>query len=71
MNSKYCTVQINGEPFHSVKNMSVKKMLIYLDIDTTFSLIEYNNEILDDDQLHRTLLKQNDKLEIISIVGGG
>lgn len=65
------TIQINGEPFHCQDTMSVQKILLYLNIDTRFSLIEYNNEIIYDDQIGSIFLSQNDKLEIITIVGGG
>nr|YP_009739047.1 thiamine biosynthesis protein S [Palmaria decipiens]QIC19486.1 thiamine biosynthesis protein S [Palmaria decipiens]BBI37187.1 thiamine biosynthesis protein S [Palmaria palmata] len=69
--SKPFTIQINGEPFHCTSSMSIKDILTYLDIDTTFSLIEYNSDLLHDDQIENILLNQNDKLEILTIVGGG
>nr|YP_010988220.1 thiamine biosynthesis protein [Rhodochorton tenue]WOK79416.1 thiamine biosynthesis protein [Rhodochorton tenue] len=71
MRNQYFTIQINGEPFHCINKMSLQNILSYLDIDASFSLIEYNNEIIQDDQLHHIFLQNNDKLEIITIVGGG
>lgn len=71
MRNQYFTIQINGEPFHCINKMSLQNILSYLDVDVSFSLIEYNNEIIQDDKLHQIFLENNDKLEIITIVGGG
>jgi sulfur carrier protein len=51
--------------------MSLQDIMIYLNIDVRQVLVEYNNEILDHQDLSHTLVQQNDKLEIITIVGGG
>lgn len=64
-------ILINGEPFCCVSSMSIKSIISYLGINTKFSLIEYNNEILQEDQWPSILLQPQDKIEIITIVGGG
>nr|YP_009314616.1 Thiamin biosynthesis protein S [Liagoropsis maxima]SCW22870.1 Thiamin biosynthesis protein S [Liagoropsis maxima] len=71
MSEKYCSIQINGEPFHCYKQMSIQALLTYLNIDIEINLIEYNNEILYQHQLKSIMLKEEDKLEIITVVGGG
>jgi len=71
MLNQYFTIQINGEPFHCINNMSLHNVLSYLNVDLSFSLIEYNNEIIQDNQLSQIFVQNNDKLEIITIVGGG
>ena len=64
-------IQINGEPFHCIRSISIQAMISYLGVDTKFSLIEYNDEIIQEDQWTQVMLKPQDKLEIITIVGGG
>lgn len=64
-------IQINGEPFQCMSSMSIKALMTYLEINTELSLIEYNNEIIHEDEWINIILKPKDKLEIITIVGGG
>lgn len=71
MRNQYFTIQINGEPFHCINKMSLDNVLSYLEIDISFSLVEYNNEIIPDYKLQQIFVENNDKVEIITIVGGG
>lgn len=71
MTSQYITIQINGEPFNCLSKMSLRDIISYLNIDSRLVLLEYNGEILSDIQISNVLVSQNDKLEIITIVGGG
>lgn len=64
-------IQINGEPFQCISSVSIKAVISYLGIDTELSLIEYNNEIVHEDEWTQIMLQPKDKLEIITIVGGG
>lgn len=71
MKSQYITIQINGEPFNCLSKISLQDIISYLDIDTRLVLLEYNGEIVSDIQISSIFVHQNDKLEIITIVGGG
>lgn len=71
MKNQTFNIEINGEPFHCMHSMSIHAIISYLDLDTEFSLIEYNNEIIQEDQWRQIILQPQDKLEIITIVGGG
>nr|YP_009313798.1 Thiamin biosynthesis protein S [Helminthocladia australis]SCW22052.1 Thiamin biosynthesis protein S [Helminthocladia australis] len=64
-------IQINGELFYCMQSISVNSLLLYLNIDAQANLVEYNNEILDIDQLDVIFLKQDDQIEIMTLVGGG
>nr|YP_009315434.1 Thiamin biosynthesis protein S [Yamadaella caenomyce]SCW23889.1 Thiamin biosynthesis protein S [Yamadaella caenomyce] len=64
-------ILINGEPFYCMQVMSVWQLLLYLNIDCNTNLIEYNNEILDYDRLKKVMVKPSDKIEIVTLVGGG
>nr|QUE29972.1 ThiS [Erythrocladia irregularis] len=65
------TVEINGEPFNCMNNMSLSFLLEYLDFNISISIIEYNSNILSKDQIQYIQLKDQDKLEVVTIVGGG
>jgi sulfur carrier protein len=71
MNNDHLIIQINGEPFNCTNKMSLQEILIYLDIDTHLVLLEYNKEIINEEYFPTTFVKNNDALEIITIVGGG
>nr|YP_009390040.1 thiamine biosynthesis protein S [Sheathia arcuata]ART65406.1 thiamine biosynthesis protein S [Sheathia arcuata] len=71
MKNNYITIQINGEPFNCPNNMSIYDLICYFDINSKLVLVEYNKDMIYDNQFIDILLKQNDKLEIITIVGGG
>nr|YP_009313182.1 Thiamin biosynthesis protein S [Dermonema virens]SCW21436.1 Thiamin biosynthesis protein S [Dermonema virens] len=64
-------IQINGEAFYCVQSMSISSLLLYLNIDAYANLVEYNNEILDIDQLDNIFVKKDDQIEIVTLVGGG
>jgi sulfur carrier protein len=71
MHNKYITIQINGEPFNCSYDMSVRDLIYYFNINSKLILIEYNTNVIYENQFNNILLKPNDKLEIITIVGGG
>jgi sulfur carrier protein len=71
MQNLYVTVQINGEPFNCSSDMSLYDIIQYLSLDSRMTVIEYNKEIISNNKLDTISLRQNDQLEIITIVGGG
>nr|YP_009399807.1 thiamin biosynthesis protein S [Digenea simplex]ARW69626.1 thiamin biosynthesis protein S [Digenea simplex] len=68
---KYVTIFINGEPFNCNDSMSLANILVYLRINIDNVVIEYNNSILDRKKFDSVVFKNNDSIEIITIVGGG
>lgn len=71
MNSQYSTVMINGEPFNCLQSMSLYDLLIYLDFDIDRVIVEYNNKVITNSLFHNISMNNHDKLEVITIVGGG
>lgn len=67
----YLTIFINGNPFNCLSSMSLFDILNYLDIDINLVIIEYNYSILDKQNFNSLYFKNNDSIEVISIVGGG
>lgn len=71
MKNLYFKVLINGEPFNCHESMSLQDILVYLNIDIRKVIIEYNHVVVNYLQFKHILMQDGDKLEIITIVGGG
>lgn len=71
MNNKYNTILINGEPFNCLQSMSLYDLLIYLDFDIDRVIVEYNSKVISNYQFNDISIHNHDKLEVITIVGGG
>lgn len=71
MINQYILIYLNGKPFNCRKNLLLKDLLDYLDVNISSSVIEYNRQIVQNLLLDRINLCEGDKIEIVSIVGGG
>nr|YP_009510931.1 Thiamine biosynthesis protein [Gracilaria gracilis]AXI96604.1 Thiamine biosynthesis protein [Gracilaria gracilis] len=71
MNKIYNTIFINGQAFNCCIDMSLKDLLSYLEFELNAIVVEYNNRIINFTEFERTFFKSQDKIEIITIVGGG
>nr|YP_010277184.1 Thiamine biosynthesis protein [Thalassionema nitzschioides]UHY40707.1 Thiamine biosynthesis protein [Thalassionema nitzschioides] len=65
------TFFLNGKKFLIKENITLKEIINYFDYQKTLYIIEYNNLIYSSDQWQNIKINVNDKIEIISIVGGG
>jgi len=64
-------VTINGKTESIAAGMSLQSLLKLLGIKSERVAIEYNREIIDRNQFDALHLKEGDRLEIITFVGGG
>lgn len=67
----YLTIFINGEPFHCNSNMSLTNVLLYLGINSNNIVVEHNQQIISKNKFNDLFFRNNDSIEIITIVGGG
>lgn len=65
------TLQVNGEPFRCSPEMSLPQVLEQLGLNPRLVAVEYNGEILHRQYWEQTTVKERDRLEIVTIVGGG
>lgn len=65
------TLQVNGEPRTCAVQTSLPELLQQLGFNPRLVAVEYNGEILHRQYWESTKVKANDKLEIVTIVGGG
>lgn len=63
-------LRINGDIKDFEKNLGLMDLLSVLGISSNI-VIELNGEIVKKDDWSEVILKENDVIEIVSIVGGG
>tara|TARA_Y100001970_G_scaffold56852_1_gene71935 strand:+ start:472 stop:690 length:219 start_codon:yes stop_codon:yes gene_type:complete len=64
-------IQLNGKKSILKAGSSVKDLILKLDIPLNKVAIELNEIILDKKKIKNTILKKNDKIEIVHFIGGG
>lgn len=69
--TKEITLQVNGENRNCPSQMLIPDLLTYLGFNPRLVAVEYNGEILHRQFWLETEVKQGDKLEVVTIVGGG
>ena len=71
MLTHYISINLNGKPFNCTPNLLLKDLLVYLDINLGSIIVEYNNEIIQNTLLSQIALRHGDKVEVLTMVGGG
>ena len=65
------TVQINGETHNLATSIALVKLLADIGMNPRLVAVEYNGEILHRQYWSATQIKDGDRLEVVTIVGGG
>ncbi len=65
------TLTINGEIRNCSPNLSVPQLLDLLGMNPRLVAVEYNGEILHRQLWDGTVVQDGDRLEVVTIVGGG
>nr|YP_010337771.1 thiamine biosynthesis protein S [Sahlingia subintegra]UNJ17356.1 thiamine biosynthesis protein S [Sahlingia subintegra] len=65
------TVKINGEPFSCTSPIFLSQLLEYLDFNLQTIIVEHNSKIVNRNMLDIVQVENKDKIEIVTIVGGG
>lgn len=69
--SNFITLQVNGENCSCPPQVLLADALQQLGYNPRLVAVEYNGEILHRQFWPQTKLQQGDKLEVVTIVGGG
>jgi sulfur carrier protein len=64
-------VLVNGQPWEFSGEMNILQLLHELGMIVDRVAVEVNQHILDKKEFNTHFLKNNDKIEVISFVGGG
>lgn len=64
-------IQVNGESHTCLATTPLPELLTELGLNPRLIAVEYNGEILHRQHWNYTLIQSGDRLEIVTIVGGG
>ena len=64
-------ITVNGEAIEGYEGITVAEYIAKKEYNMSFIAVEYNGEILPKADYSDTVLKENDKLEVVCFVGGG
>lgn len=64
-------LQVNGETRTCSPQMTLPQLLVQMGLNPRLLAVEYNGEILHRQFWDETEIKADDRLEIVTIVGGG
>ena len=67
----YIVIKLNGRPFNCVSNLSLQNLLVYLNFDLSLVIVEYNDEIVHSSSFSKINVMSGDKIEVLTMVGGG
>ena len=65
------TILLNGEPTEVPERGSVADLLVARDLRPELVAIELNKQLVARDDRARTLLEDGDRVELVTLVGGG
>ena len=64
-------LQVNGETHSCLPQTTLPQLLVRMGLNPRLLAVEYNGEILHRQFWDETEIKTGDRLEIVTIVGGG
>ena len=62
---------LNGETYWITQPVSLFQIITYFNYNDNLLVLEYNNFICDKKEWKQTFIQHCDKIEIVTIVGGG
>ncbi|MBR8828072.1 MAG: thiamine biosynthesis protein ThiS [Gomphosphaeria aponina SAG 52.96 = DSM 107014] len=65
------TLKVNGKIHDCEGETLLLKLLTQLEFNPRLIAVEYNGEILQRQNWEKTTLKEGDRIEVVTIVGGG
>ena len=69
--SQLVTFFFNGEEYYITQTISLQELIEYFAYQSALFVVEYNNFICNKNKWNDIKIKENDSIEIITIVGGG
>lgn len=71
--SKLNVFFLNGQKYYlnNQQKLSILELVLYFNYNTSLLVLEYNNLICKKKNWHDIIITNNDKIEIVTIVGGG
>jgi thiamine biosynthesis protein ThiS len=62
---------LNGHEYYTDQEFTISELISYFNYNTSLLVLEYNNLICDKKNWNKIVLKNKDRIELVTIVGGG
>lgn len=62
---------LNGQKYITSKNLTISDLISYFAYNKSLLVVEYNKFICSKTEWDKIVVEDNDKIEIVTIVGGG
>lgn len=62
---------LNGQKYATSAKLNLLELINYFDYNSSLLVVEYNQLICNKAKWDEILIQDNDKIEIVTIVGGG
>lgn len=62
---------LNGQSYYTNQNLTLLEIILYFNYNNSLLVLELNQLVYHKNKWHQTFINNKDKLEIVSIVGGG
>jgi sulfur carrier protein len=62
---------LNGQKYFTKSEVKISDLINYFNYNTSLFVLEYNSLICTKKNWNQIQIKNNDKIEIVTIVGGG
>ncbi len=62
---------LNGQKYYTDHNLTLFELIKYFNYNVSLLVLEYNNLICNKKDWKNIFINNNDKIEIVTIVGGG
>ena len=62
---------LNGDKYYIEAKVNLLELVTYFDYNTSLLVLEYNNSICNKKNWNKIYINSDDKIEIVTIVGGG
>lgn len=64
-------IHLNGKPQEFDEPLNIAELIELIDVRVSLFVVEHNQNIINKDSYDKIQLKDQDKVEIVSFVGGG
>lgn len=69
--SKFKNFFLNGQEYSTDYELTIFDLIKYFNYNTSLLVLEYNNKISNKKNWNNIFINNDDKIEIVTIVGGG
>jgi len=69
--NQMCSFFLNGQKYITTYQATISDLIDYFGYNHSLLVVEYNQFICSKTEWDKISIKQNDKIEIVTIVGGG